>query len=83
MSWVYVIKQALPEAVDLIKALIKAGKDPVVEIRRIRNSVEQREAAGTEQAWDAAIESKPDRHDTQPSMPAFDYDDIDTSDLDD
>lgn len=83
MSWVNVIKSALPEAVDLIKALIKAGKDPVVEIRRIRTSVEQREAAGTEAAWDAAIESKPSRHDTQPSMPAFDYDEVDLGDLDD
>jgi len=78
MSWVNVIKQALPEAVDLIKAFIKAGKDPVVEIRRIRTSVEQRENAGTEKAWAEAIGSKPARHDTHPSMPAADvYDEID------
>lgn len=75
---VSVIKAAIPEAIGLIEALIEAGKDPVVEVRRMRTAVEQRRDAGTEDAWEEAIETKPRRSDTQPSMPAFDvYEELD------
>ena len=49
-----IIFAALPEVFKLIQTLIDAGKDPVAEIRRIR----ELELDGIERDWDAAIDAQ-------------------------
>ncbi|MEM6791541.1 MAG: hypothetical protein AAF715_28750 [Myxococcota bacterium] len=67
------IIRALPEAARLARDLYEAGLDPVTSIREIRSSVEHRRIAGTEDAWQAAIDKLP----TEPSPPAADvYDEL-------
>lgn len=82
MGWeAQLVKGGLATVGKLVDLWLDKGLDPEEEakllIQRIRSSDEQREAAGTDQAWadakEEAIDTQrfPQRTITEPSMPAF------------